>query len=258
MGGKEGKYKSAAACRQASSVGQLSYHSKAAPASAPRSPPGQGVWNNVPLYRPNPSPGKHPGHMKRVFIPCLFVVAVVVVVVGERRKLNHMTERLPGVRDRARPSQVPHQLVSEFSRILTGSVTAARGQQLSHLNPASVSYRPARGCSGRAVPLPAAEGIDGWRSLSAPRGAHGPARFVHARDRWGHEIWGCRGAAAVTSPLLLTEIHTRAPTSVFLGALLARLKQCEISWYSWRAETPRDVFISLFSLQLQMSHRGKN
>lgn len=37
--------------------------------------------------------------MKYVFIPCLFVVAVVVV--GEKGKLNHMTELLPGVRDRA-------------------------------------------------------------------------------------------------------------------------------------------------------------
>lgn len=55
--------------------------------------------NNTPLCCPNLSPGKHPGHMKYAFIPCLFVVAVVVV--GEREKLNHMTELLPGVRDRA-------------------------------------------------------------------------------------------------------------------------------------------------------------
>lgn len=55
--------------------------------------------NNTPLYCPNPSPGKHPGHMKYAFILCLFVVAVVVV--GEREKLNHMTELLPGVRDSA-------------------------------------------------------------------------------------------------------------------------------------------------------------
>lgn len=48
-----------------------------------------------------PSPGKHPGHIKYIFIPRLFVIAVVVVVVGERGKLNHMTELLPGDRDRA-------------------------------------------------------------------------------------------------------------------------------------------------------------
>lgn len=59
---------------------------------------GREVWKQHTLIS---SPGKHPGHIKYAFIPCLFVVAVVVAVVGEKGKLNRMTELLPGARDRA-------------------------------------------------------------------------------------------------------------------------------------------------------------
>lgn len=85
---------------------------------------------------------------------------------------------------------MPHQLVSELSRILTGSVTPAQGQQLSHLNPASVSSHPARGCSKQPVLLPKEESIQRWGYLSVPHGVCRSLRPMRAHDRWVHEIWG--------------------------------------------------------------------
>lgn len=85
---------------------------------------------------------------------------------------------------------MPHQLVSELSRILTGSVTPAQGEQLSHLNPASVSSHPARGRSVQPVPLPKEEIIQRWGYLSVPRRVCRSLCLMCAHDRWVHEIWG--------------------------------------------------------------------
>lgn len=83
---------------------------------------------------------------------------------------------------------MPHQLVSELSRILTGSVTPAQGEQLSHLNPASVSSHPARGCSEQPVLLPK-EIIQRWGYLSVPRGVCRSPCLMRAHDRWVRGIW---------------------------------------------------------------------